>query len=157
MISARAFLASCQAQARVDKEEATQLKPVRRQRARERAGAARMNKNANPESRSGLAIDPSRIEWIEADGGHSRVFTSDGSCLVRRSLQELEKAWLANRIILISPSIMVNARRIRELRACPRRACELVLESGKRFSCAFPFTLPLSQVMHGMHAMGSDS
>ena len=102
-------------------------------------------------------IDPAGIEWIEAEGGHSRVFTRGGSYLVRRNLQDLEKAWLANQIICISPSIMVNARRIRELRSCSRKSCVVVLESGKKYSCPFPFTLLLNQVLQGMHALGWDN
>jgi len=124
---------------------------------RERAGAGMTNENAHAKVRRGLAIDPAGIEWIEAEGGHSRIFTRNGSFRVRRNLQDLEKAWLANQIICISPVIMVNARRIRELRSCSRQRCEVVLESGRKYSCAFPFTLPLNQVLQGMHALGSDN
>lgn len=121
---------------------------------RERAGTGTLKKSANPGGRRGRALDPARVEWIEARSDHSRVFTPAGSFLVRRTLDDLEKAWLANKIICISPEIMVNARRIRELRSCSPQGCEVVLESGKKFPCAFPFTVPLNQVLQGMQALG---
>lgn len=113
-----------------------------------------IKKIAKPRGWRDLAIDPARIERIETLGGHSRIFTQGGSYLVRRTLKDLEKAWLENRIVCLSSALMVNARRIKELRPCSRQACEVVLESGENYSCEFPFTLLLNQVLQGMHDLG---
>jgi len=115
-----------------------------------------MKKNAKPGGRNGIAIDPARVEWIEARGDHSRVFTQGGSFMVRQTLVDLEKAWLANKIICISPEIMVNARRIKDLRVISRPAYNIGLHCGRNWLCEFPFSLLLNQILSGMHPLGRD-
>lgn len=93
-----------------------------------------------------LALAPAEIDWIEAEGEGSRIFTRDGSRRVRCILADLEKALLEHEFLCVSPSVLVNVRRIRDLRLAGPRRRRVVLEGGKSWLCGFPFTLPLDQI-----------
>lgn len=94
-------------------------------------------------------FDPTGIEWIKAEGAGSRIFDASGSRNMEMTLEELERLLLVHGIMRISGSVMVNLRRISELRFMDRLTCEIVMKSGRKWCCRFPFVLPLQQYLQG--------
>ena len=63
-----------------------------------------------------VPIEIAAIDWIQAEGDYARVHAGGKSCLVARSLTDLE-SWLdPERIARIHRSAIVNRERIQEVR-----------------------------------------
>lgn len=61
-------------------------------------------------------IPRSTVRWVEAQGDYARLFTTDGSHLVRIPLAQLEERWGKAGFVRIHRSFLVALRLITELR-----------------------------------------
>lgn len=61
-------------------------------------------------------IQRSSVRWVEAQGDYARLFTTDGSHLVRIPLAQLEERWAPAGFVRIHRSYLVALNRITELR-----------------------------------------
>ncbi len=61
-------------------------------------------------------IPRSSVRWVEAQGDYARLFTTDGSHLVRIPLAQLEERWAKAGFVRIHRSFLVSLRLITELR-----------------------------------------
>ncbi len=75
-------------------------------------------------------VDAAAVDWIEAAGSYVRLHAGTRSHLLRDSLSRLEERLAAERFVRIHRSTMVNARRVRELRALSHGESLVVLRDG---------------------------
>lgn len=61
-------------------------------------------------------IPRNTVRWVEAHGDYARLFTTDGSHLVRIPLAQLEERWASAGFVRIHRSYLVALRQITELR-----------------------------------------
>ncbi|HET9516833.1 MAG TPA: LytTR family DNA-binding domain-containing protein [Actinoplanes sp.] len=61
----------------------------------------------------------SAVQWVQADGEHSRLHTADGAHLVRVSLEALAQQWAPAGFTRIHPAHLVPMRLISELQVTP--------------------------------------
>jgi two-component system LytT family response regulator len=100
------------------------------ERERETNGAPR--RLLVPTSTGGLLLDADEIDWIEADDYYAAVHARGRRHLIRESLASLERRLDAARFVRAHRAALVNADRVRELRAEPTGETVLVLRDGTR-------------------------
>lgn len=77
-----------------------------------------------------LFIKAHDVQWIGAEGNYARLYTSEGSFLIREPLRRLEEALDPAVFIRVHRSAIVNVDRIRKLVAGVEGAYSIVLHSG---------------------------
>lgn len=76
-------------------------------------------------------VDIDNIDWIEADDNYVRLYVAGKSHLVREKIGHLETRLEPEKFLRIHRSIIVNIRKIRELRPMPGGIFEVVLTGGR--------------------------
>lgn len=77
-----------------------------------------------------VLLTPAEIRWLEADGDYVRVHASAGVPLVNHRLDELEATLSPHGFVRIHRSTLVNAARVRQVRAAGRGDRDVLLDDG---------------------------
>ncbi|MCA9738145.1 MAG: LytTR family transcriptional regulator [Gemmatimonadetes bacterium] len=77
-----------------------------------------------------VLLTPEEIRWLEADGDYVRVHASTGVPLVNHRLDELEATLSPHGFVRIHRSTLVNAARVRQVRAAGRGDRDVLLDDG---------------------------
>ena len=84
-------------------------------------------------------VDVDEIDWIAAAANYVRINAGRESYLMREGIGRLAERLDGRRFIRIHRSIIVSARKIRELHHCGYGDYIVVLRSGKELSCSHGF------------------
>lgn len=79
-----------------------------------------------------LAIKSRDIVWLEAANQYARVHTLNGSHLLSRSLDTLQKQLDGDCFFRIHRSAVVNVHFIKEVRTAKNATCDVILTTGKQ-------------------------
>ena len=77
-----------------------------------------------------LFIKSHDVQWIGAEGNYARLYTTEGSFLIREPLRRLEETLDPAVFIRVHRSAIVNIDRIRKLVAGMEGTYSIVLHSG---------------------------
>ena len=77
-----------------------------------------------------IVVEPSEIEWVEADGDYVRVYIGGRGYLVRHTISRMEERLDASRFQRIHRSTIVNVARVREVKPDGDRRYRVVLRDG---------------------------
>jgi two-component system LytT family response regulator len=77
-----------------------------------------------------VVVQSEDIQYVEAADNYVRLHTSHGVPLLRETLKSLEQRLDPERFVRVHRSCLVDAQRVREMRALPSGDYELVLEGG---------------------------
>jgi two-component system LytT family response regulator len=91
-----------------------------------------------------ILLQPSRIDWIEAQGNYVALHVGKGSHLLRSTLAGLEAQLAPGVFMRVSRSALVNVERVREIQSLPGGQHIVLLHDGQRI----PLTRPLGEVQH---------
>ncbi len=85
-----------------------------------------------PVERAGVTrfVSRSEVAWVEAQGDYARLHTADGEHLVRVPLSSLEDRWAEAGFLRIHRSLLVDTRRVIELRTDAGRTSVVVPGAG---------------------------
>lgn len=89
------------------------------------------------------------IEWIEAADYYARIHAGERAHLVRETMSALESQLDPARFVRVHRSAIVNANRVKEIRADWRNRAVIVLQSGERLPLARTRRATLERVMRG--------
>ncbi len=81
-----------------------------------------------------LLLQPSEVDWVEAEGNYVRFHVGAQAHLARETLTECESRLPAGHFVRISRSVVVNARRIREVEPLFHGDAAVLLRDGKRLT-----------------------
>lgn len=79
-------------------------------------------------------LNVSEIDWFGAAGNYIEVHIGSRSYLLRRTMNNLQDSLDPSRFIRIHRATIVNAERIRELRARPSRDYDVILRDGAQLT-----------------------
>jgi two-component system, LytTR family, response regulator len=77
-----------------------------------------------------VVVRSEEIHWIEAADNYVRLHTARGVPMLRETLKSLERRLDPERFVRVHRSCLVDALRVREMRALPSGDYELVLDGG---------------------------
>jgi len=86
-----------------------------------------------------IFVDLNDIDWIGASANYVRLNAGAESYLVRESIGRLSSRLDRERFVRIHRSVIVNARRIKELQSCNAGEYIAVLKNGKKLPCSRGF------------------
>lgn len=78
-----------------------------------------------------LFVNPSEIDWVEAASNYIRLHVGSSSYLVRTTIREVETRLDPEQFMRIHRSVIVNADRIKEMKACNSGEFMVTLSNGK--------------------------
>jgi two-component system LytT family response regulator len=81
-------------------------------------------------------LEMEEIDWVEAAGNYVKLRVSAQSYLLREGIGHIAERLDPSRFVRIHRSIIVNVRRIKELRSGNRGEYIVVLKDGKELSCS---------------------
>jgi DNA-binding LytR/AlgR family response regulator len=94
-----------------------------------------------------IFLELDEIEWVEAAANYVTVGTAKGSYLLREQIGHVSERLDPNRFIRIHRSVVVNARKIRELQPVNSGEYIVVLKSGRELPCSRGFRSGLQQLV----------
>ena len=77
-----------------------------------------------------IVVEPSEIDWVEADGDYVRVYIGGRGYLVRHTIGRMEERLDPTRFQRIHRSTIVNVARVREVKPDGDRRYRVVLRDG---------------------------
>jgi two-component system LytT family response regulator len=77
-----------------------------------------------------VVVEPSEIDWVEADGDYVRVYIRGRGYLVRHTIGRMEERLDASRFQRIHRSTIVNVARVREVKPDGDRRYRVLLRDG---------------------------
>jgi two-component system LytT family response regulator len=89
------------------------------------------------------------IDWIEAADYYARIHAGDAAHLVRETMAALESQLDPTRFVRVHRSAIVNAERVKEVRADWRNRPVVVLRTGRQLPLARTRRTALEKVMRG--------
>jgi two-component system LytT family response regulator len=108
---------------------------IRVAREQQRRPAARLAVKVGAKTR---IVEVAAIDWAEAAGNYVELFSGSERFLVRSSMSEIEEKLPSETFVRIHRSVIVNVRRVVELRPAANRGDAIVVMKGGR-------ELPLSR------------
>jgi len=81
-------------------------------------------------------VDVEAIDWVEASGDYARIHAGKHAYLVSQRMHALERLLEAREFVRVHRSLIVNAKRVRELHRDPDGGGTLVLTDGVRLRVA---------------------
>lgn len=94
-----------------------------------------------------VLLEPSEIDWVEADGDYVRLHTRDRSYLVRETMKAMTARLPAEQFARIHRSTIVNVSRVRELLPHTNRELVVVLDGGRRLKLSRGYRDELEALM----------
>jgi two-component system LytT family response regulator len=94
-----------------------------------------------------VLLELDQIDWIQADGNYVCIKAGAESYMPREAIGRIQGRLDPKRFVRIHRSIIVNARRIRELQPCNSGEYMVVLKDGKELSCSRGYRASLRQLL----------
>jgi two-component system LytT family response regulator len=94
-----------------------------------------------------VLLEMDEIDWVEAAGNYVELKTPNGCYLLREGIGSIARRLEAGQFVRIHRSIIVNARKIKELQPCNRGEYMVVLKDGKQLSCSRGYRAKLQQLI----------
>jgi two-component system LytT family response regulator len=97
-----------------------------------------------------LFVEVDEIDWIEASANYVRLHSGKQTYLVREGISRISERLDAERFVRVHRSIIVNARRVKELQPCNSGEYIVVLKDGHELSCSRGYSAGLRAFL-GLH------
>lgn len=94
-----------------------------------------------------LVLQPTDIDWIEADGDYVRIHTPAETHFTRMKLAEIERRLAPEGFVRIHRSRLVNFSRVKEFRPVSRGVSIVVMKNGVRLDASYA---SLKQIQDGI-------
>ncbi len=94
-----------------------------------------------------IFVELDEIDWVEAAGNYVELKTSSRCYLLREGIGRLAERLDPGQFVRIHRSIIVNARKIKELLPCNRGEYMVVLKDGKQLSCSRGYRAKLQELI----------
>jgi two-component system LytT family response regulator len=95
-------------------------------------------------------LNPSEIDWIEAASNYVRFHVGAASYLVRSTIGETEARLDRKQFVRIHRSVIVNADRIKEVKACNSSEFMVTLTSGKELPASRGYREKIERLLEKM-------
>jgi two-component system, LytTR family, response regulator len=92
-------------------------------------------------------LDTKEIDWIEAAANYVKVNAGKDSYLLREGIGSIAERLDPDRFVRIHRSVIVNARKIKELQPCDSGEYIAVLKNGKELSCSRGYRAQLQRLI----------
>jgi two-component system LytT family response regulator len=94
-----------------------------------------------------IVVEPSEIDWIQADGDYVRVYIGGRGYLVRHTIGRMEERLDASRFQRIHRSTIVNVARVREVTPDGDRRYRVLLRDGTSLTMSRGFRERLAALL----------